>query len=334
MTAPAAPLVTSTGSRLGSGLWFGLASAAAFGTSGTFAKGLLGAGWSPAAAVTVRIIGAALVLLVPAVILLRGRWHLLRRNALLVAVYGLFAMGACQLFYFNAVQTLSVGVALLLEYLGIVLVVVWLWLRHGNRPRRWTLAGIVLSIGGLLLVLDVTGGMKVDLVGVLWGLGAAVGLAAYFVLSAKDTTGLPPLVLAAAGMVVAAAGLLVAGAVGAVPMRWSTGDVLFAGSLVPWWAPVVALCTLSTAFAYATGVTATRRLGSKVASFLGLTEVLASIVVAWLLLGELPLPVQLLGGVLIIAGVVAVRYDELTHAAPADEAVLAASTPADAPVAA
>jgi drug/metabolite transporter (DMT)-like permease len=134
-------------------------------------------------------------------------------------------------------------------------------------------------------------------------------------------------------MVVAAAGLLVAGAVGAVPMRWSAGDVLFAGSLVTWWAPVLALCTLSTAFAYATGVTATRRLGSKVASFLGLTEVLASIVVAWLLLGELPLPVQLVGGVLIIAGVVAVRYDELTGV-PASEAALPASAQADAPVAA
>ena len=89
-------------------------------------------------------------------------------------------------------------------------------------------------------------------------------------------------------------------------------------------------CVLSTAFAYATGVTATRRLGSKVASFLGLTEVLASIVVAWLLLGEMPLPVQLVGGVLIVAGVVAVRYDELTHGAPdAGAALLAGGRRAD-----
>jgi drug/metabolite transporter (DMT)-like permease len=136
------------------------------------------------------------------------------------------------------------------------------------------------------------------------------------VLCAEDETGVPPLVLAAAGMVVGASGLVVAGLFGLVPMRWTTGDVLFAGFLVPWWVTVAGLCVLSTAFAYATGVTATRRLGSKVASFLGLTEVLASIVVAWLLLGEMPLPIQLLGGVLIIAGVVAVRYDELTHGAP------------------
>ena len=332
MTSPAPSVsVTSSARSLGSGVWFGLASAAAFGTSGTFAKGLLGAGWSPAAAVTVRIIGAALVLVVPALVMLRGRWHLLRRNAVLVVTFGLFAMAACQLFYFNAVRTLSVGVALLLEYLGIVLVVVWLWLRRGQTPRRWTMVGIVASIGGLLLVLDVTGGMHVDVAGVLWGLAAAVGLATYFVLSARDTTGLPPLVLAAAGMVVGAVGLVAAGLLGLVPMRWTTGDVLFAGSVVPWWAPIVGLCVLSTAFAYATGVTATRRLGSKVASFLGLTEVLASILVAWLLLGEMPMPVQLLGGVLIIGGVVAVRYDELTHGAPDAGAAGAVEADAGAP---
>jgi drug/metabolite transporter (DMT)-like permease len=48
-----------------------------------------------------------------------------------------------------------------------------------------------------------------------------------------------------------------------------------------------------------------------VASFVGLTEVLFAVLFAWLLLGELPAPVQLAGGVLIIAGVVAVRVGEL-----------------------
>ena len=194
------------------GLSFALISAAAFGTSGAVAKSLLEAGWSPGAAVTARVAGAALVLLVPALLALRGRWHLLWRNVPLIAVYGLLAMAACQLFYFNAVTTLSVGVALLLEYLGFLLVVGWLWVRHGQRPRRFTVLGIVAALAGLVLVLDVTGGVRVDLGGVLWGLGAAVGLAVYFVLSAHQRTGLPPLVMAAGAMVVAALALGAAGA--------------------------------------------------------------------------------------------------------------------------
>src|SRR3546814_345013 len=112
-----------------SGLALGLGSAAAFATSGPFAKSLLDTGWSPGAAVTSRISLAAVVLAVPGALAMRGRWHLVRPKVGTIVLYGLLAIAGCQLFYFNAVQTLSVGVALLLEYLGLILVVLWLWLR-------------------------------------------------------------------------------------------------------------------------------------------------------------------------------------------------------------
>jgi drug/metabolite transporter (DMT)-like permease len=51
-------------------------------------------------------------------------------------------------------------------------------------------------------------------------------------------------------------------------------------------------------------------LGAKVASFVALTEVLFAVLFAWLVLAELPMPVQLVGGALIVAGVIAVRTDE------------------------
>lgn len=315
------------------GLWLALASAAAFGSSGPFAKSLLEAGWSPAAAVTARIVIAALVLLAPALVMLGGRWHLLRRNAVLLLTYGVVAVAAVQLAFFNAVSTLSVGVALLLEYLGVVLVVLWLWVRHGQRPRRWTVVGVVLAVVGLVLVLDVLGGMRVDGVGVLWALGAAFGLATFFVLSARAGTGLPPLVMAAAGLLVGGVTLVLAGLVGIVPMTVTTADVDLGGRALPWWVPVLGLSLVAAAFAYASGVAATRRLGSKVAGFVGLTEVLFSLLFAWLLLGELPLGVQLLGGAFVVAGVVAVRYDEMTRpgeAAPeADEPTTATLSPVE-----
>ena len=165
------------------GLGVALVSAAAFATSGAFGKSLLVGGWSPGAVVTMRITLAALVLLVPALWSLRGRWAALRRNAWVVVGYGLTGVAGCQLAYFNAVTHLSVGVALLLEYLAPVLIVGWLWARHGQAPRRLTVAGVALALAGLLLVLDVVGGASVSLVGVLWGLGAAVCLVLYFLLA-------------------------------------------------------------------------------------------------------------------------------------------------------
>lgn len=302
--------------RLASGLALALTSALAFGSSGSLAKSLLEAGWSAGAAVTARIGLAALVLLWPALLALRGRWHLLGRSAGLVTAYGLVSMAACQLFYFNAVATLSVGVALLLEYLGPILVVLWLWLRHGQRPRRWTLLGVVLALAGLVLVLDVAAGVRVDAGGVLWGLGAAVGLAVYFVISADETTGLPPIVMAGGGLAVATVALLLAGAVGILPLEATAAEVTLAGARVPWWASVLVLAVVAAAVAYASGIGAARRLGSKLASFAGLTEVLFAVLLAWLLVGELPTPVQLLGGALIVGGVLAIRYDEATAAPP------------------
>jgi drug/metabolite transporter (DMT)-like permease len=53
--------------RTAGGFAFALTSAASFGLSGALARGLLDAGWSPGAAVAVRVLGAALALAVPAV---------------------------------------------------------------------------------------------------------------------------------------------------------------------------------------------------------------------------------------------------------------------------
>jgi drug/metabolite transporter (DMT)-like permease len=296
---------------LGSGLGIALFSSAVFGLSGSFAKALLESGWSPGAAVTARLTGAALVLALPAALALHGRWHQLRDNWVTIVLFGIFGVAACQLFYFNAVARLSVGVALLLEYLAPVLIVLWLWIASRKRPRFWTFGGTVLSLAGLVLVLDLTGAVKIDVVGVLWGLAAAVCLVIYFFITAKENDSLPPIVLASAGLMVGAALMWLAGATGILPMAFNTADTRLGSWVVPWWAALAGLVVLATVLAYVSGIMAARALGSKVASFVSLTEVLFAVIWAWLLLGELPAPIQLLGGAFIVAGVVLVRLDEL-----------------------
>ena len=114
----------------------GLVSAMCFGTSGTFGTALIGAGWSPAGAVFARVLVAALALTVPAVLALRGRWRVLRRSAWQVTVYGLVGVAACQVCYFNAIARMPVGISIMLEYLGIVLIVGWLWAGTGSGRGR------------------------------------------------------------------------------------------------------------------------------------------------------------------------------------------------------
>jgi drug/metabolite transporter (DMT)-like permease len=297
-------------STLGAGLLLAVASATSFGLSGSLARGLIDAGWSPGAAVTVRILGAVAVVAGPAVLALRGRWHLLRDSAGFVTAYGIAAVATAQLCFFNAVAHMPVGVALLIEYTAPVAVVAWMWFRHGHAPGVLTLAGSAVAAVGLVLLLDLGSGTSVNLTGVLWSLGAMTGAAAYFILSADERDGLPPLALAAGGLLVGGLLILVAGAVGVVDLAATTRSVTLASTSMPWWVPVVGLAVITAALAYVTGIGAVRRLGSRLASFVALTEVLAAVLFAWLLLGELPRTVQLVGGLAILAGVVLVKLDE------------------------
>src|SRR5215469_1503387 len=198
-------------SQLRAGFALAILAAATFGTSGIFGSSLIKAGWSPGSAVITRIAVSAVILTIPALVQIRGRWALLRANAGVVTAYGLVAVAGCQLFYFNAISRIPVGVALLIEYLAPVLVVSWLWIRHGRRPRRLTVAGAAIALAGLSLVLDVLGSGRIDPIGAMWALLAAIGLAIFFMLSAAHGDRLPPVVMAWAGMCVGAVTLGVAG---------------------------------------------------------------------------------------------------------------------------
>ena len=301
------------------GLGLALLSAATFGTSGIFARSLIDAGWSADAAVAARIGIAALALAVPAVVAAKGRWDVVKRTAGTIGLFGLLAVAGAQVAFFNAVRYLPVGVALLIEYSGIVLVVLWMWAAHSQRPRRLTVAGAVAALLGLVLVLDLTGAGRIEPVGVLWALGAAVGLATYFVLSARIDPELPSTTLAAGGMAVGAGVLLALGAAGALPMRATFGTVEFGGTRMSWVVPVIGLSLVAAVVSYVAGIGAARILGAALSSFVGLTEVMFAVLFAWIVLSELPSTVQAAGGALIVAGIVLVRVDALRADQPREQ---------------
>ena len=303
-----------------SGLLLALVSAVSFGLSGPLARGLIDVGWSPGAVVLARIAVAALVVAPLAARALRARWGLLRRNARTVLLYGAVPVAGTQFAFFSAVAAMDVGPALLIEYTAPAAIVAWLWLRHGERPRPLTLAGAGIAAVGLLLVLDLLSGADLALGGVLWALAAMLGAATYFVMSADTRSGVPPLALAGGGLAVGAVGLGVLGVVGVLPMHATTAAPTYAGEAVLWWLPFVGLGVITAALAYTTGIAASRRLGSRLASFVALLEVVAAVGFAWLLLDQLPGTLQLVGGAFVLAGVVVVKLGERPPRADAADA--------------
>lgn len=295
--------------RYAGGLALALTSATSFGLSGSLARSLLDLGWSPAAVVATRVGGAFLVLLIPCLFLLRRIGLPTGRQGARILAYGAVAIALAQLCYFSAVQYLSVGVALLLEYLAPVMLIGWHWARRHRRPAVPVLAGAGLSIVGLAFVLDLRGGPTLNPIGVAWGLGAALCLCAYFLLSEDNGADAPvsPLLLTTAGTGVGAALLLIAGAAGILPLTAHAGVTILADQAVGWWLPVALLILMSAVLAYPTGIVAVRRLGSSLASFVSLTEVIFAVVFAFVLLGQQPGPMQLVGGALILTGIALVK---------------------------
>lgn len=293
------------------GIALAVLSAGTFGTSGIFASALISAGWSPAAAAIARLGGSAFLLTVPAVLRLRGRWVLLRRDAGRVMIFGLVAIAGGQLSYFNAIESIPIGLAVLLEYLGVVLVVGWLWVVRGQRAGWLTMAGVATAIGGLALLVDMAGSAQLSPIGIMWGVLEAVSLATYFLLSAAaGEQVVPPLVMAWAGLCIGAAVLAVAGETGVLHVTVHAGDVELLHRHLSWIVPVLELSLISTVIAYVAGIAAARRLGAKLASFTGLAEVFFAVLYAWLLLGQMPSPIEFTGGAFILAGVILVRADE------------------------
>lgn len=294
-----------TGTR-GVGIVAGLVAALAFATSGPVVKPLLAAGWSPGAAIVVRLALGALLLAGPALWALRGRWSALRTDWPTVVGLGLLGVAGAATMYFFAVERLPVAVALLVEYTGPLLLLLWAWARSGQVPARATLVGAALAMGGLVLVLDVTGAVRLDPLGLLFAGAAAVGNAAYFAFTGRPIA-LPPVSLAGAAMTVGAVTVGLLALIGVLPIEAPDVRVDVLGAQVHWIVPLLVVGAVPTAFAYGISAVSVRLLGERLASFLALSEVLLAVALAWVLLGEQPLLVQGIGAVLVVAGVALVR---------------------------
>jgi drug/metabolite transporter (DMT)-like permease len=297
-----------------------------FGTSGAFVKPLLEAGWSPAAAVTARALVAGLVLLPFVVISLRGKWNLLLQARWPVLGMGLVGVAVTQVLYFAAIQRIPVATALLIEFLAPLILVGFTWAVSRRTPAPVVLIGSVLAVGGLVLVIGPGAIQAVDPIGLLAAFGAAIGCAVYFVIAARPNNGLPPVALAGAGMLLAVPVLALVGATGLLPFTATFGDVPLFDVATAWWVPLLVVAVFGTALAYAAGITASGILGSRLASFVALLEVVSASLFAWLLLGERLTPVQLAGGLLILGGIASVRA-ERPKVEPAVAPAVSASCP-------
>jgi drug/metabolite transporter (DMT)-like permease len=150
-----------------------------FGLNASVSKVVLEAGVPPRQLAALRCTGVAIGLLVLVGPVARHRLRVPWRSLPQLAVLGVVGAALIQWLYFVAIDRVPVGIAILLEFTGPVLVAVFarVVLREAVRPAVWL--ALALSLGGLALVARVWQDTRLDVVGVAAGVAAAVCLATF-----------------------------------------------------------------------------------------------------------------------------------------------------------
>jgi drug/metabolite transporter (DMT)-like permease len=171
------PPATDRSPRLG----YALAASAAtlWALNASLAKFLLDDHMPPARLAELRSVGtfiaivAALAFTRPALLRLR------RGDVGRLALLGIVGLSGVNAFYFAAIARLDIGVALTVQYVGPVLLLVWLKLVHRRALPRGLWAAAALALVGCFFVVRAYDPTTLNGVGVLAAAGAAVTFAIY-----------------------------------------------------------------------------------------------------------------------------------------------------------
>ncbi len=292
------------------GALFCLASAAAFGAMGIFGKLAYGDGATVGTLLACRFVLAAtlfwLVLLATGGA--RGLRTAPRRDVGIALTLGAVGYGAQAGAYFAALERIDASLLGLLVYTFPVIVTVAAIALGRERGTPRTAVSLVLTSGGLVLVLAGAATGSIDAGGALLGLGAAVVYSTYILSSEGVASRLGPLPLGALVCTGAAATLTIA-SLAAGDLR--PGDVGLAGA--GWLACLAAVSTVGAIALFFAGL---RRVGPSTVSILSTLEPVVTVALASVVFGESLGPPQLLGGALVLAAVVAVRAPARVVIAP------------------
>lgn len=288
------------------GVALAVTSAVGFGVMPVLTKVVYDDGVGPFGVLSVRFSVAAVLLL--ALALVRGERLPRGRQLGVLALLGGVGYVVESLCYFSALSRISAGLTALLLYLYPALVVVLSAVLLRHRPSRTATVCVVIATAGTALTIGpVAGGRPV---GVLLGLAAAASYALYIVLSSRAIAGVGP--LATSAVVMGSCGLVYDALALATHARLPHSGQA--------WAAEAGVAVLGTVVAVAAFFGALALLGPSDTAVLSTVEPVVSVAAAALALGERLTPVQVAGGVLVLAAVVVLA--RLPSAAPVVEVPL------------
>jgi len=280
-----------------------------WGINGTASRVVMDAGVEPARLAEIRISASALILILWLLWRDRAALRLKRREILPFLAFGGIGLVCVQWTYFEAIDRVPIGIALIIEYSAPLLVALWVRFVWKRRLPLLAWAAIPVALGGLALVLGLGGGQLAQLstAGLLWSVAAGAAYA-YYVLHAESLTRVrsAPAVLGI--------GLAFGAVVLSVVMPWWSfpwSALATTASSAPLDLPAWLYCTfvvvLGTVVPFALMLAGVHRIGADGASVTAMLEPILAGAVAWVALGQVLTTEQVIGGAIVLAAVTAAQ---------------------------
>lgn len=199
--------------------------------------------------------------------------------------------------FYVALDLLGVGPGATIQFLGPILVLVWMVVVQARtvHPVAWGAAGMALL--GVFLVTEAWQLDGADWLGVAAGLAAAITFASYLLLGERMSHRYPIVTLMTWGFVFASLIWLVVQPLWSFPTDLS-GEV---------WAQLLWVGIIGTALPFFASFGALRRVASGIVGVIATAEPVIAAAAAWVLLEQVLSPIQVIGGLLVLAAVASIQ---------------------------
>ena len=232
----------------------------------------------------------------------------IKRSEILPLVsYGIIGIAMVQALYFVSISRMHVSIALLIEFTAPVWIVVYLRVvKRKHVPNQMWLA-LVLALTGLALIAQVWDGLTLDGIGVIAGFGASFALAFCFLCGESLTEKRDNQSITMWGFFFAGFAWCLVLPIWSFPFDLFTTSIPLAGALegssTPGWVLILYVVLVGTIFPYLCVMAGLKNLKASTTSTFGLLEPIFAGIVAWIWFTESWTVIQLIGGVVVIAGI-------------------------------
>jgi len=267
------------------------------------AKSLFTLGIPPAQLVLIRLVLSVLILLFVFLCFNRSRLIIPMREIPYFVILGWVGMAANQFTYYFTISKIHIGLGLLIQYFGAVWITLYAFRFQKEPISKWKIFSLFMALLGCYLAV---GGYRIDLlrlnsVGILSGLACSLFGAFYVLYGEKGLKRHAPwtLLFYGFGFGAIAVGFFVS------PIQIVTG-----GYSLKMWMAFFYIAIFQTLIPFGLYLNGIDRIRATRASITSAWEIIAGALSAYVVLGEMLYPLQMMGGVAVIAAIILLQIEK------------------------